>query len=163
MVRGLLRLCVVLALSQMKEHGLGLFGRADLHPHGNPLDRQGQSRKASNEAGRAVRWEQGRRREHGQEGTGVGPPARSNRMKSSTPTSVCRRMAHNVPRSSSRCAGTTVCASGLSHLKQVSLLTLLGVPDFTRLATGKPKSGPVLPPGSGGSRGDARRHPFPSP
>src|ERR1035441_1690176 len=43
------------------------------------------------------------------------------------------------------------------------LLTLLDAPDFTRLATGNPKSGPALPPGSGGSRGDARRHPFPSP
>jgi hypothetical protein len=62
------------------------------------------SRKASNKAGRAVSWEQGRRREHGEEGTGVSPPAQSNRMKSSTPMSVCRRMARKVPRSSSRCA-----------------------------------------------------------
>jgi hypothetical protein len=42
-------------------------------------------------------------------------------------------------------------------------LTLLDAPDFTRLATGNPKSGPALPPGSGGSRGDARHHSFPSP
>ena len=33
----------------------------------------------------AMSWEQGWRREHGQEGTGVGPPAQSNRMKPSTP------------------------------------------------------------------------------
>jgi hypothetical protein len=46
---------------------------------------------------------------------------------------------------------------------QFPLLTLLDAPDFTRLATGNPKSGPALPPESGGSRGDARRHPFPSP
>jgi len=32
----------VLALSQMREHGLGPFGRADLHPRRNPLDRQGR-------------------------------------------------------------------------------------------------------------------------
>jgi hypothetical protein len=31
---------LVLALSQMREHGLGPFGRADLHPRRNPLDRQ---------------------------------------------------------------------------------------------------------------------------
>src|ERR1039457_3152373 len=31
---------LVLALSQMMEHGLGPFGRADLHPRRNPLDRQ---------------------------------------------------------------------------------------------------------------------------
>ncbi|MEI6784697.1 MAG: restriction endonuclease subunit S [Verrucomicrobiota bacterium] len=30
----------------------------------------------------------------------------------------------------------------------------LAVPDFTRLATGNPKNGPTLPPGSGGSRGE---------
>ena len=36
---------------------------------------------------------------------------------------------------------------------QFPLLTLLDAPDFTRLATGNPKSGPALPPGSGGSRG----------
>src|ERR1035437_1365541 len=41
-------------------------------------------------------------------------------------------------------------------------LPLLDVPGLTRLATGNPKSGPALPPGSGGSRGDAGRHPFPS-
>ena len=69
----------------------------------------------------AVSWEQGRRREHGQEGTGAGPPAQSNRMKSSTPMSVCRRMARKVPRSSSRCAGTTVCANGLSRLIMIWL------------------------------------------
>ena len=46
---------------------------------------------------------------------------------------------------------------------QFPLLTLLDAPNFTRLAMGNPKSGPALPPGSGGSRGDARRHPFPSP
>src|ERR1035438_1375380 len=33
---------LVLALSQMREHGLGPFGRADLHPRCNPLDRQGR-------------------------------------------------------------------------------------------------------------------------
>jgi hypothetical protein len=33
---------MVLALSQMREHGLGLFGHADLHPRRNPLDRQGR-------------------------------------------------------------------------------------------------------------------------
>jgi hypothetical protein len=35
-------IALVLALSQMKEHGLGPFGRADLHPRRNPLDRQGR-------------------------------------------------------------------------------------------------------------------------
>jgi hypothetical protein len=33
-------LALVLALSQMMEHGLGPFGRADLHPRRSPLDRQ---------------------------------------------------------------------------------------------------------------------------
>src|ERR1017187_6657945 len=33
---------LVLALSQMMEHGLGPFGRAGLHPRRNPLDRQGR-------------------------------------------------------------------------------------------------------------------------
>jgi hypothetical protein len=33
---------LVLALSQMMEHGLGPFGRADLHPRRNPLDQQGR-------------------------------------------------------------------------------------------------------------------------
>jgi hypothetical protein len=33
---------LVSALSQMMAHGLGTFGRADLHPHRNPLDRQGR-------------------------------------------------------------------------------------------------------------------------
>jgi hypothetical protein len=33
---------LVLALSQMIEHGLGPFGRADLHPRRNLLDRQGR-------------------------------------------------------------------------------------------------------------------------
>ena len=33
---------LVLALSQMREHGLGPFGRAGLHPRRNPLDRQGR-------------------------------------------------------------------------------------------------------------------------
>ena len=33
---------LVLALSQMREHGLGPFGRAHLHPRRNPLDRQGR-------------------------------------------------------------------------------------------------------------------------
>ena len=33
---------LVLALSQMREHGLAHFGRADLHPRRNPLDRQGR-------------------------------------------------------------------------------------------------------------------------
>jgi hypothetical protein len=35
-------LALVLALSQMMEHGLGPFGRADLHPRRNPLERQGR-------------------------------------------------------------------------------------------------------------------------
>ena len=35
--------------------------------------------------------------------------------------SVCRRMARNVPRSGSRCAGTTVCANGLSRLIMIWL------------------------------------------
>jgi hypothetical protein len=35
-------LALVLALSQMREHGLGPFGRADLPPRRNPLDRQGR-------------------------------------------------------------------------------------------------------------------------
>ena len=35
---------LVLALSQMREHGLGPFGRADLHPRRNPLDRGSQSK-----------------------------------------------------------------------------------------------------------------------
>src|SRR5664279_5156777 len=33
---------LVLALSQMMEHGLGPFGSADLHPRRNPLDQQGR-------------------------------------------------------------------------------------------------------------------------
>jgi hypothetical protein len=81
-------LALVLALSQMLEHGLGPFGRADMHPRRNPLDRQGRF----------------------------------------------------APQPS-----------------KFPLLTLLDAPDFTRLATGNPKSGPALPPGSGASRGDARR------
>ena len=32
---------LVLALSQMSEHGLGHFGHADLHPRRNPVDPQG--------------------------------------------------------------------------------------------------------------------------
>jgi hypothetical protein len=35
-------LALVLALSQMREHGLGSFDRADLHPRRNPIDRQGR-------------------------------------------------------------------------------------------------------------------------
>ena len=35
-------LTLVLALSQMREHGLGPFGRADLRARRNPLDRQGR-------------------------------------------------------------------------------------------------------------------------
>src|ERR1035441_7075549 len=31
----------VLAMGQMTEHGLGALGRANLHPGGNPLNRQG--------------------------------------------------------------------------------------------------------------------------
>jgi hypothetical protein len=38
---GFCGLALILALSQMLEHGLGPFGRADLHLHRNPLDRQG--------------------------------------------------------------------------------------------------------------------------
>ena len=33
---------LVLALSQVREPGLGPFGGADLHPRRNPLDRQGR-------------------------------------------------------------------------------------------------------------------------
>ncbi|MCX6922374.1 MAG: hypothetical protein NT154_04035 [Verrucomicrobia bacterium] len=33
---------LVLALSQMTEHGLGPFGYADLHPRRSPFDRQGR-------------------------------------------------------------------------------------------------------------------------
>ena len=33
---------LVLALSQMREHGLGLFGRDDPHLRRKPLDRQGR-------------------------------------------------------------------------------------------------------------------------
>jgi hypothetical protein len=33
---------LVLALSQMMEHGLGPFGGADLHPRRNPLNWQGR-------------------------------------------------------------------------------------------------------------------------
>ena len=44
-----------------------------------------------------------------------------------------------------------------------SLLTLLDEPVFTRLATGDPKSGSALQAESGGSRGNAGSHPFPSP
>jgi hypothetical protein len=41
------------------------------------------------------------------------------------------------------------------------LLTLLDAPDFIRLATGNPKSGPTLPPGSGGSPWRRQAPPFP--
>ena len=41
-VEGACGFALVLALSQMREHGLGPFGRADLHPRRNPLDRQGR-------------------------------------------------------------------------------------------------------------------------
>ena len=41
-------------------------------------------------------WEQGRRRQHAHEGPGFGPPAQSNRMKSSTPMSVCRNLIGRV-------------------------------------------------------------------
>jgi hypothetical protein len=37
---GSCRFALVLALSQMREHGLGPFSRADLPPRRNPLDRQ---------------------------------------------------------------------------------------------------------------------------
>ena len=36
---------LVSVLSQMMEHGLGPFGRADLHPRRKPLDRQGLKTK----------------------------------------------------------------------------------------------------------------------
>src|ERR1039458_2467475 len=42
---------LVLAPSQMREHGLGPFGRADLHPRRNPLDRQGRFAPQPNSAG----------------------------------------------------------------------------------------------------------------
>jgi hypothetical protein len=42
---------LVLALSQMREHGLGPFGRAGLHPRRNPLDRQGRFAPQSGNAG----------------------------------------------------------------------------------------------------------------
>ena len=54
---------------------------------------ESQSRKASNSADRLASWEQGQRRQHGKERTGADPRPQSNRMKSSTPMSVCRRMA----------------------------------------------------------------------
>src|SRR5664280_1597207 len=43
---------LVLALSQMMEHGLGPFGRADLHPRRNPLERQGRFAPQPGSAGR---------------------------------------------------------------------------------------------------------------
>jgi hypothetical protein len=46
---------------------------------------------------------------------------------------------------------------------QFSPLTLLDEPDFIRLATGAQKSGSALQPESGGNRGNAGSHPFPSP
>ena len=56
-------LALVLALSQMREHGLGPFGRADLHPRRNPLERQGRFAPQPGSAGRlagvAVRSLQG--------------------------------------------------------------------------------------------------------
>src|ERR1039457_2496898 len=41
-VEGACGFALVLALSQMMEHGLDPFGCADLHPRRNPLDRQGR-------------------------------------------------------------------------------------------------------------------------
>jgi hypothetical protein len=43
---------LVLALSQMREHGLGPFGGADLLPRRNPLDRQGRFAPQRGSAGR---------------------------------------------------------------------------------------------------------------
>ena len=63
----------------------------------------------------------------------------------------------------SPCAPLNSQPAVLSSKCQFPLLTLLDAPDFTRLATGNRESGPALPPGSGGSRGDAKHHPFPSP
>src|ERR1017187_1359877 len=45
--------------------------------------------------------------------------------------------------------------------EQVSLLTLLDAPDFTRLATGNPKSGPALPPGERRKPWRRQAPPFP--
>src|ERR1035437_5338407 len=44
-------LALVLALSQMREHGLGPFGRAARHPRRNPLDRQGRFAQQPGSAG----------------------------------------------------------------------------------------------------------------
>jgi hypothetical protein len=61
-------------------------------------------------------------------------------------------------------AASMVVVRIMDGAKQVfSLLTLLDEPDVTRLAIGDPKSGSALQPESGGNRGDAGSHPFPSP
>jgi len=55
--------------------------------------------------------------------------------------------------------------SGVRELRRLgksSLLALLDEPDFTRLATGVPKSGSAPQPESGGNRGNPGSHPFPS-
>jgi hypothetical protein len=58
-IEGSCGLALVLPLSQMMEHGFGPFGRADLHPRRNPVDRQGrfapQPGSAGQLAGVAVR------------------------------------------------------------------------------------------------------------
>ena len=52
--KGSCGLALVLALSQMREHGLGPFGRADLHPRRNPLERQGRFAPQPGSAGQLV-------------------------------------------------------------------------------------------------------------
>ena len=57
---GVCGFALVLALSQMREHGLGPFGRADLHPRRNPFDRQSRFAPQPGSAGQLL---------------GVAPPA----------------------------------------------------------------------------------------
>jgi hypothetical protein len=52
---GFCAFALVLALSHMREHGLGPFGRADLHPRRNPLDRQGRFAAQPGSAGQVGR------------------------------------------------------------------------------------------------------------
>jgi hypothetical protein len=52
---------------------------------------------------------------------------------------------------------------GQAGRRQSSLSTLFVEPDSTRLARGDTKSSSALQPESGGSRGNAASHPFPSP
>ena len=54
-------------------------------------------------------------------------------------------------------------AQSLQPKQASSLSTLLGEPDSPRLARGDSNSRPALKPESGGNRGNAGSHPFPSP